>query len=42
MVFFGHNRCQEDVAESVNGLVGKVAPGEVELESASESLYSGC
>jgi hypothetical protein len=41
IVFFGHYRGQEDMAEAVNGLAGKVIRSKVKLESASEILNAG-
>jgi len=38
IVFSRHYRGQEDMAEAVNGLAGKVVPGEIEFESALETL----
>jgi hypothetical protein len=39
--FFGHYRGQQDMAEAVNRLAGKVVPAEIELESAVEMLNAG-
>jgi hypothetical protein len=40
VVFFGHNGCQENVTEPVDGLLVEIVSAEIEFEPASEALYS--
>jgi len=42
VVLFGHYRGQQDMAEAVITLIGKVVCAEIELEPALEILNVGC